>query len=596
MLFIKEFIKIEEKIENYYQSKEKKELALCKQVYQHLIDQYSEYNIGYFLKIDYLLDFRNNEEIQRIFSSLIEKKVLMLNLSWPFDLLDKNHKNYNIELETIILDFLKLRKKHILAIFSNSDNKLHLQKELFLICDALKDEDELELLSKKLIAKDYLFIETQRFYSNNSNAPHRNKMNKYFKKYRLSMQNWNNTIEEKVEIFTKVFSEIKYNSASLKISNIDDWDSFAFGYLPQLLQSKNKLEFYEILIQMVNKIGDDHNNLIMPYDIFQSYTNPKVEIIFIKNRFYVKTDYLTGTIKINSGDEIIEIEGIETSEYLKVNQNKFPFVEHYHFHPRLAAFYNLCNVLLTYPKDSSLEVKFRRTDNSTYNLTFLNDKENEDKKENSSQEFVSSKLLENKILYIEITQFSGCDIYKVFKDEILKYDLKEIKGVIFDVRRNTGGSSAYGDQIFSHFIDKEFKNYFMDYNKIHIPHHILDGIDDLKLYDYTILQPSKEFKIDCPTVILTSPYSGSATEDFVFLFKYYKRGKIIGLPTSGSTGNALNLILKGGGCLRVNLDVSLYFSCKGIKPDIFVDYSILDLLNGNDPQLLKALGYLANLE
>ena len=507
-------------------------------------------------------------------------------------MLDKNHECYNAELEDIIVNFLTLRVKYLETTTEEFVNKLHQQKELFLIYDALKNEGNLDLLMNNIISKDFNFINNQRYYSKNSDALHRNTMNKSFKKYWNSMLSWNNTVEEKMEVFSKVYGEMKTNSASLKLSNINDWDSYAFSYIPQLLKSNSRLEFYEVLIQMVNRIGDNHNCLSVPYDISLLYTNPQINILFIDNSFYIKSKYIISNETINAGDEIIKIEGLETKEYLKVNQNKYPFVEYYHFKPELSAFYNLCNVLLTYPKDKSLEIKLKRKDNSTYNITFSDSTKYKTLEDSESDKVLECAILENKNLYIEIKKFWGSDIYQDFIDNISKYNFDEIKGLIIDVRKNTGGLSVYGDKIFGHFINESAKNYQFDYSKVNSPHFAIEGVDDIKANDFSVITPNKEYIIDCPTAILTSPYSGSATEDFVFLFKYYKRGKVIGLPTSGSTGNALNILLKGGGYLRVNLDVSLNFSCKGIYPDIFVDYSISDLLNGNDSQLKIAINYL----
>ncbi len=116
----------------------------------------------------------------------------------------------------------------------------------------------------------------------------------------------------------------------------------------------------------------------------------------------------------------------------------------------------------------------------------------------------------------------------------------------------------------------------------------------MKLFDHVILSPAKDLKIKCPVAVLTSPWTGSAAEGFVFLFKYYKRGKIVGLPTSGSTGNPLFTLLKGGGFLRVNLNISMFFTCKGIEPDIYVENTISDLIKGSDSQLNNAIEYLKN--
>ena len=192
--------------------------------------------------------------------------------------------------------------------------------------ELLSKADNLEAITRELILKDYNYIFIRRHYLGDSKAPYREKLNQYFKEYYDSMNEWSNTVEEKMMVFTKVFSEIKYNSASLKISEIDDWESHAYSYIPKLLQAKNKLEFYEILVEMVHKIGDNHNRLSFPDDVRVNFTNPDIRIIYIEGRFYVRSDFSYNDIQINAGDEIVKIEGIETDVYIEENKNKYPLV------------------------------------------------------------------------------------------------------------------------------------------------------------------------------------------------------------------------------------------------------------------------------
>jgi len=593
MLSIKEFAKYQNLIEKYYQNEQKNNFTNCKQIQEKLITTYPNYNVGYVLKLRNYIKTNEIGKLEEIFTSLVEKQILNLSLLWPFEILNKENPYYSVDIEKLFLDFLRKREKYLLSIMDNSNDYLRILKELFYIYDETRNGTKLELIARKIIEFDYNFINIERKYSANSNKSHREQFNVFFREYWDSMQGWQNSDEEKIATFAKVYSEIKNNSASLKISKIKNWESFAFSYIPKLLKAKNKIEYYEKLVEIVHKIGDDHNHLYFPFDISKQFTNPEVDIVFIQNKYYVKSDYvISGKTVINAGDKFISINGIKTFEYIKKNQNKYPFVKHYHFEPKFTAMYRLSDDLLTMKKESPISAKFQKADGSVFIYSFSKDEKNEKENNIAISKYITVRMLENNILYINIHTFMGTDIYKLFKEKLSKFNLSDISGIIFDVRENVGGLSNYGDSIFSHFIRDEVKSYFMDYNKVHIPHHKIEGFEDIKVYDSDIIQPSSEFTLDCPIVVLTSPYSGSSTEDFVFLFKFYKRGKVIGLPTAGSSGNGIDFLLQGGGDLRVNIDVSLYFSSKGIQPDIYVDYSIKDLLKGNDPQLGKALSYL----
>ena len=592
MLTMKEHVLINEKLKEflYIESDHVRQNEIA----DELTEKYPDYNFGPILKLMLPARSDENDEFQKVLNNITDKKALNLELSYPYDILDHQQPGYNEEKAQILTDFLMKRAEFLKNDYAKSYNNILYLKELFGIYDALKDEDELEAITKELTAKDFNFIYIQRYFLGKDNDPHRKKMNEYFKHYQDSMKEWNNTVEEKMQVFSKVFSEIKYNTASLKITEIQDWDEFANSYIPKLIKAENKLEFYELLAEMVHKVGDNHNRLSFPGDIEKQFHNPGLWLIYIKEKFYVRYDHEYNGVKISAGDELIRINDKDTDIFIDENKSKYPLVKYYHFLPKICAFYTMGNELLTFKKDSKLKADFRKTDNTVYSVEFSADHEIE-KKDNSTgmeQNKITSELLENNILLIDIPAFWGGDVYADFLEDIKKYDTEKIRGIIFDVRRNAGGNSGFGDKIFSHFTAKEVKNYFMTYTKVHIPIHSLDGIEDIKLFDHALIKPSQDLKFNCPVSVLTTPNTGSAAEGFVFLFKYYKRGRIIGLPTAGGTGNPLFSLLRGGGYLRVNLNVSLYYTCKGIEPDVYVEKSIADLMNGSDPQLKEAINYI----
>lgn len=588
MLTIKEHETINQLIEEYLYSEGNSER--CNEIADELIKMHPDYNPGYLLKLYLVSKTDDNIALKNVLDQLINKNSFNLSIQYPYELLQSEDP----EKVSIFNDFLRSRSEYLISSLDITLNKTLFQKELFEIYDNLKDGDKLVDITKELIMKDYNFLYIQRHFLGKDKEPHREKMNKYFKQDYNSMCEWNNTPEEKIEVFTKVFSEVKFNSASLKVSNIDDWDSHAFSYIPALMKAENKLEFYELLAEMVHKVGDNHNRLSFPEDIEKQFYNPGLRLICIKDKFYVRYDLDYKGVKISAGDELIKINNKGTDIYIDENKSKYPLVKYYHFLPKLSAYYIMGNDLLTFKKDSKLKADFRKADNTVYSVEFSVDPDIEKKASNddANHSKITSKMLEGDIMLIDIPAFWGGDVYADFIENITKYDSSKIKGIIFDVRRNAGGNSGFGDRIFSHFTTEEVKNYFMTYTKVHIPMHSLDGIDDIKLFDHVLIKPSQDLKFSCPVAVLTTPYTGSAAEGFVFLFKYYKRGKIIGLPTAGGTGNPLFSLLRGGGYLRVNLNVSMFYTCKGIEPDVFVDNTIDDLIKRSDSQLDKAIEYL----
>lgn len=100
-------------------------------------------------------------------------------------------------------------------------------------------------------------------------------------------------------------------------------------------------------------------------------------------------------------------------------------------------------------------------------------------------------------------------------------------------------------------------------------------------------------KYDKPIVLLVNGGTFSAAEDFTVLFKNARRGKVIGTPTGGSTGNPINIDLGYGYWGRIctrheKLADGTEFIGVGIQPDIIVEENE-SVIFGNDNVIQEAL-------
>lgn len=177
----------------------------------------------------------------------------------------------------------------------------------------------------------------------------------------------------------------------------------------------------------------------------------------------------------------------------------------------------------------------------------------------------------NKIGYIHL-QDMGFNDLQTFNKYFQAYRYKE--GLIIDVRYNGGGG------IDAMLIDKlERINYmtFKDRNSIPLE------------------RPVEGFY--GPVVVLINEYSFSDAEVFPRAFQIRKLGKVIGVPTLGYciavTGHRL---IDNGFMRKTTMGIwdlqGKMIESKGVQPDIFVENSPLDEINGIDRQLEKAIEYL----
>ena len=108
------------------------------------------------------------------------------------------------------------------------------------------------------------------------------------------------------------------------------------------------------------------------------------------------------------------------------------------------------------------------------------------------------------------------------------------------------------------------------------------------------VEPDAAHHFSGPTVMLTSPRTYSAGEDMVVVFTQAHRGKTIGEPTGGSTGQPLTFKLPGGGAARVCTKHDSFadgreFVGVGIQPDIPVHLTRADIIAGRDSVLETAI-------
>jgi len=205
--------------------------------------------------------------------------------------------------------------------------------------------------------------------------------------------------------------------------------------------------------------------------------------------------------------------------------------------------------------------------------------------------FLQEPLVEKKVL-------ENC-IVDAFNLEFDKLNLNEVRGMILDVRYNSGGNSDYGYKIISHLIDQpvetarwKTRKYLPAYASWGLPEEWHEG-------SMGTIDPSEGNHYLGPLVLLVGPLTASAAEDFVLPLDYSNRAMLIGSKTAGGTGNPITVSLPGGGVFMVCAKKDYYpdgkeFVGYGIEPDISVQSSQQDVYENRDRVMEKAIEVLQN--
>jgi carboxyl-terminal processing protease len=196
-------------------------------------------------------------------------------------------------------------------------------------------------------------------------------------------------------------------------------------------------------------------------------------------------------------------------------------------------------------------------------------------------EVVESERLENDIGYVHLTDFSKGATDKLVEAIQGLQAQGPLKGLIFDLRDNPGGLLDESVSVSSQFIGEGIVT-----------------IERLKGGEERGFQAQSDgVALDVPLVVLVNRGSASASEIVAGAIQDSGRGTILGEQTFGKGTVQIPHALSDGSELRVTVAEWLTPSKKqitgeGIVPDIYVERTQEDFVEGRDPQLERAVEHL----
>jgi carboxyl-terminal processing protease len=195
---------------------------------------------------------------------------------------------------------------------------------------------------------------------------------------------------------------------------------------------------------------------------------------------------------------------------------------------------------------------------------------------------VDSKRLPGDIGYVSLSEFSRGASSKI-ADAIRSLEAEgQLKGLILDLRDNPGGLLDEAGLVASQFIDKGTVT-----------------IEREKGGKEQVLEAQPGgVALGVPLVVLVNRGSASASEIVAGAIKENGRGKLVGEQTFGKGTVQMPQTLSDGSELRVTIAEWLtpnkeQINGQGIVPDVVVERTQADFVDGRDPQLDRAVEYLS---
>lgn len=396
--------------------------------------------------------------------------------------------------------------------------------------------------------------------------------------------------------------------------------------------------FYGTLLPISAELRDGHSHVFPPNsDKLEGNVIFPLKFIFVDKKPKVIKPFLNNsTIPVNS--EILEINNIPTELLFKelvslVNSDGNTEIIRYR---RLENTMYFSRLLKVTGKSSAIyKVKLAHPDGAIkeYDLKALNQNEYRGlprTKNKKSIEPIKFEEFEDNIGYLKVHTFNGSSYkkdYNIFLDDVFNtLNEKNITKLILDLRGNRGGDDTKNLYLLRYLMMNRFALYgeltFMQNNYKFLPdgHHwdidprsfkansqgtydvtpfLWTGVDgDIpSLGEFDPFENNFKGKL----VVLMDAFTFSSAATCAAILHQSKRGIFIGEETGGSyigniSGYTPTLDLPNS---KARMNVSLinvrrtFFNSdwtdRGVIPDIFIEPSVNDIINGNDPVLNKAL-------
>lgn len=389
-------------------------------------------------------------------------------------------------------------------------------------------------------------------------------------------------LHEEVEGISRFWAEVRAAFGFWGSVTPDQWD-LAYREILQQLLSNGPLptrDYYDLLEMFAARLEDGHTGVLPPAAFYQSRSRPGLRLEPFEDSLVIVE---SGTIP--SGTILTHIDGE-------------PVMDVYH---RVAP-----TVSASTPQDQLIKTAdrlMRRSPGTPIQITGIGP-DGRSAQWTVTADYaediirpVTAQLVIPDIAYIDLPHFRDSAPVVAFDDTFPHFE--GLRGLIIDLRSNTGGSSGWGMQILSRLIDQEVPLWRA---RIPVTAPVLEswGLPARWWLEPSpgVLPPAPDVpRFSGPVAVLTSSRTYSAAEDFVVAFRSAKRGVVVGQSTGGSTGQPAFFSLPGGGwgfvCGVWELDAdNTPFVGKGISPDIVVTPTRQDYIDQRDVVLDKALQWI----
>ncbi len=405
-----------------------------------------------------------------------------------------------------------------------------------------------------------------------------------------------------------LWKEVSYNFAFFDQVPDLDWDQAYREYIPRVLAAESLYHYYRELQRLCALLRDGHTSVHFPPAVQRTVGSPTVRLRAVQRRAIVVNVAQELAPQCPVGSEVVQVHGMAVSEYLA--REVFPYISSSTEH--ILWEWGIRD-LLDGPVGTEVSITVRTPEGQHREMTLVRQPRDVEvewavPRQRKELEPLEFRWLAPGLAYVALNTFMDERVVQAF--QAILPELCESRGVVLDLRRNTGGNSSLAIAIARHLVPGPFLT-----SKWRTRCHVAaykaygqhaDQVPELEAFrsyhqgkvwhseEAERIEPAPEPRVRAPLAILIGHHTASAAEDFLVCLDSVDRGIRVGQRTFGSTGQPLLIHLPGGGMARVCTKRDTFpdgrdFVGYGIEPHVPVEPSVGDVLSGRDPVLERGV-------
>lgn len=195
--------------------------------------------------------------------------------------------------------------------------------------------------------------------------------------------------------------------------------------------------------------------------------------------------------------------------------------------------------------------------------------------------FVATRALSDGFGYVALRGFPEPSVIDGVEKAILEFQRNGARGIVLDLRGNSGGRLDVGSRLLARFI----------------PDGPIYRAVDRRGREETVYVHDARPILSVPLAVLIDEGTASMGELFAAAIQEHHVGRVVGTTTAGAVAASVVMPLSDGSALQLTIEQvysggGALLDRVGVQPDEVVDLDLADLRLGHDTQLEAALAYL----